>query len=78
VVASDGNSYERNAISGLIRSAPARRKSPLTGESLQTQIFPNLALRKRIEEHESELLDAAETSRAALSFDEPPAKRACL
>ena len=77
VCASDGNSYEREAIMRIIRSAPAQRKSPITREPLQTCVFPNAALRKRIQEHESEMLDVVEGYRKALSNLEPAAKRPC-
>ena len=53
VVASDGHSYERRAIEEVLRQ-PAPR-SPLTREALRSEVVPNHALRKRIEEHESEL-----------------------
>ena len=80
VCVSDGNSYEREAIMRIIQLAPAQRKSPITREKLQPHVFPNAALRKRILEHESELLDAVEASRASLAGimnQLPPAKRAC-
>ena len=72
-----------DAIMHIIRGAPQQRKSPITREALQTVVFQNANLRKRIREHESELLDAAEQSRAALAAinasgdTPPPAKRLC-
>ena len=65
VVATDGHSYERKAIEQLMRQGPAR--SPLTRQPLQKFLVPNLNLRSRIAEHENELLQAAETSRAAIN-----------
>ena len=53
VVASDGHSYERTAIQDVLGSA--NKKSPLTREVLTRTLVPNHALRRRIEEHETEL-----------------------
>ena len=53
VVASDGHSYERAAIQDVLGSA--NKKSPLTREVLTRTLVPNRALRRRIEEHETEL-----------------------
>ena len=53
VVASDGHSYERAAIQDVLGSA--NKKSPLTREVLTRTLVPNHALRRRIEEHETEL-----------------------
>ena len=65
----------------IIRKGPQQRLSPITREGLQTQVFPNANLRKRIREHEGELHDAVERSRAALAeinaSGNPPAKRVC-
>ena len=66
VVASDGHSYERTAIEQIIKQAPRMRVSPLTRDPLQQNLFPNVNLRKRIAEHDSDLLCAAEASRAAM------------
>ena len=82
MVATDGHSYEREAIQLVLRQQPALRKSPLTRELLGTQVIPNHNLRKRMRDHEGELLQAAEASRAALQAiqgagQEPATKRAC-
>ena len=59
VVASDGHSYERNAIEEVLRprSHPPgyHPRSPLTREALRPDLIPNHALRRRIEAHENEL-----------------------
>jgi len=59
VVASDGNTYERHAIQAVLQSPNPR--SPLTREPLESIVFPNRALKKRIEEHEEEVLRIAAT-----------------
>ena len=56
VVASDGHSYERSAIVHVIFHSSGL--SPLTRERLRPELFPNVALRKRICEHEGEMADA--------------------
>lgn len=79
VVASDGISYERAEIQRVLQQQPTRRVSPMTRERLDTKVFPNINLRKRIADHEEDVMRAAETSRAALSGDEvrlPAQKRA--
>ena len=58
VVASDGNTYERHAIQAVLQSAHPR--SPLTREPLYSIVFPNRALKKRIEEHDEEVIRIAE------------------
>ena len=88
VVASDGNSYERSAIAAVLRTA--NPCSPLTREPLEQTLFLNRNLQKRIREHETEVLDAAELAvalavaddrskrsaeQAGTSSSEPPAKR---
>lgn len=57
VVASDGHSYERDAILAVIRST---RLSPLTRERLSRNVIPNRVLKRRIQAHEEEVLHAAE------------------
>ena len=57
VTASDGHSYEREAILAVIRST---RASPLTRERLALVVFPNHVLKRRIQAHEEEVLHAAE------------------
>ena len=51
VVASDGHSYEREAIRGFLGGANAL--SPITREVLTDVLVPNRALRSRIEEREA-------------------------
>jgi len=58
VVASDGNSYERSAIAMVL--ATRHPRSPLTREPLEQTLFANRNLKKRIEQHEKEVLNAAE------------------
>jgi len=53
VVASDGHSYERDAIMHVLFRSNGL--SPLTRERLRPELFANIALRKRIEEYEQEL-----------------------
>ena len=64
VVASDGHSYERDAIVQVLFRSPGL--SPLTREKLRHELFPNVALRKRIAEHDSELADALERFKSKL------------
>jgi len=52
VVASDGHSYEREAISHVLYRSSGL--SPLTRERLRHELFPNIALRKAISEYETE------------------------
>jgi len=52
VVASDGHSYERSAIEHIIRRG--NKRSPLTRELLGVAVFPNVNLRKRMQQHEEE------------------------
>ena len=65
VVASDGHSYERAAIAGVLASA--NKKSPLTREVLRPDLVPNRALRRRIGEHEKELDSLAEQLEARMA-----------
>ena len=80
MVACDGHSYERSAILDVITTGNGL--SPLTREPLDGHLFPNRNLKKRIELHEEEVLDAATTaykrgSGASASAEAPPAKRSC-
>lgn len=59
VVASDGHSYERDAIEQVM--CKGNGLSPLTREPL-TGVFPNLNLRKRIRDHDEEVLQMCETA----------------
>tara|TARA_B100000795_G_scaffold84240_1_gene61213 strand:- start:21 stop:359 length:339 start_codon:yes stop_codon:yes gene_type:complete len=65
VVASDGHSYERSAILSVLREGNG--VSPLTREPLQTTIFPNRALKRRMQEHEEDLLRVVATAVANAS-----------
>jgi len=53
VVASDGHSYERDAIAHVLFRSNGL--SPLTRERLRCELFPNIALRKQIAEYEQEV-----------------------
>ena len=64
VVASDGHSYERKAIEEVLRGHHPR--SPLTREALRAELVPNHALRRRIEEHDTELDQTLEEVAAAV------------
>lgn len=55
VVASDGFSYERDAISEVLHRSPGCGLSPLTRERLQHELRPNRALSRRIAEHDTEI-----------------------
>jgi hypothetical protein len=59
VVASDGHTYEREAIEGVLRSANPR--SPLTRDNLTTELRPNRALRNLIQEHAGWLFQQAKS-----------------
>ena len=64
VVASDGHSYERAAIEHY-HAQEGRRTSPLTRAQLEVdggrlRLFPNIALRKRIDDYEAEMESVAE------------------
>lgn len=56
MVASDGNSYERAAIERVLRGDGL---SPLTRQPLERTLFPNRALKRRIEEYEERDLQIA-------------------
>ena len=58
MVASDGHSYERSAIVSVLRDGNGL--SPLTRERLQPNVLiPNRNLKRRIEEHEEDMLRVA-------------------
>ena len=59
VVASDGFTYERTAIEAVL--VTGNKRSPMTREPLQPNLFPNRVLRQRIQEYEEEVLSMAET-----------------
>ena len=69
VVASDGHSYERAAIEHYY-AQEGNRNSPLTRAPLELdgggrlRLFPNHALRKRIEDYEPEMESVAERAAA--------------
>ena len=65
MVASDGHSYERSAILSVLRDGNGL--SPLTREPLQTTFFPNRALKRRMQEHDEDILRAAATAVANAS-----------
>jgi hypothetical protein len=65
VVASDGQSYERSAIQQVLDSHDEIARSPLTRETLEPLLYPNIALRKRILSHASDELRVAEAAAAA-------------
>ena len=77
VVASDGHSYERQAIQAILdRGSPdgGAALSPLTREELEPVLVPNINLRKRIREHDSEVESVAE--QVLSSIGHPAATRA--
>ena len=65
MVASDGHSYERSAILSVLRDGNGL--SPLTREPLQATFFPNRALKRRMQEHDEDILRAAATAVANAS-----------
>ena len=65
MVASDGHSYERPAIVSVLRDGNGL--SPLTREPLQATFFPNRALKRRMQEHDEDILRAAATAVANAS-----------
>ena len=62
VVASDGHSYERSAIQDVLERGNGL--SPLTREVLTPTLFPNRNLKKRIREHDEDVLQMAEQAAA--------------
>jgi hypothetical protein len=66
VVASDGHSYERSAILSVLRDGNGL--SPLTRERLQPNVLiPNRNLKRRMQEHDEDMLRAAATAVANAS-----------
>ena len=60
VVASDGHPYERAAIEAVLQGGNGL--SPLTREPLRADVLiPNRALKRRIDEHEEDVLRMAAT-----------------
>ena len=64
VVASDGHSYEREAIMKVV-GPTGNHVSPLTREPLSSHIYANVALRKRMRAYDQELIQCAECAHAA-------------
>ena len=64
VVASDGFTYERNAIERVLMRDQMRAlaRSPMTQRDLEPVLFPNRALSNRIREFEGDILKAAKAS----------------
>ena len=61
-----GHSYERAELQRLLDMHGAQACSPLTRETLRTDVvIPNVALRKRIQSHAEDELRVAEAARAA-------------
>ena len=66
MVASDGHSYERSAILSVLRDGNGL--SPLTREPLQPNVLIlNRNLKRRMQEHEEDILRAAATAVANAS-----------
>ena len=66
MVASDGHSYERSAILSVLRNGNGL--SPLTRERLQQNVLiPNRNLKRRMQEHDEDILRAAATAVANAS-----------
>ena len=61
VVASDGNTYERDAIEHILREGNGL--SPFTRERLQPRVYPNIVLRGLVHEHFEELAKAVDAAR---------------
>ena len=59
-MASDGHSYEHSAILTVLRNGNGL--SPLTRKPLQATVFPNFALKSRIQLHEADMLRVAATA----------------
>ena len=65
VVASDGHSYDRQSIMNVLREPSLHmRRSPLTREALQQAVYSNRNLRKRITEHQQEMVTLARAAHA--------------
>ena len=56
-MASDGHSYEHSAILSVLRNGNGL--SPLTRMPLLPTFYPNLALKRRIRDHEEDMLREA-------------------
>lgn len=69
VVASDGHTYERRAIEKLMERTMV---SPMTREELTPSVFPNVNIRKRMQQYESEMLRVAEAAFAEGSAAKRP------
>ena len=68
MVASDGHSYERSEILKVLRGDKKNRRSPLTREWLKPNVLiPNRNLKRRIEEHDGDMLRVAATAVANAS-----------
>jgi hypothetical protein len=63
VVASDGHSYEREAILAVL-GARGSKLSPLTREPLTPHVIPNRTLLRRISAYDEEMLRVAEIAAA--------------
>jgi len=61
VVASDGHSYEREALISFLKHGNG--KSPLTREKLGKTMIPNINLKKRIREHAEDVCNLVETKK---------------
>lgn len=64
VVASDGHTYEREAIMAIL-GAQGSKISPLTREPLSEVVVPNRALLRRIHAYDEEMMRVAEMAAAA-------------
>ena len=66
MVASDGHSYERSAILSVLRNGNGL--SPLTRKRLKPNVLiPNHNLKRRMQEHDEDILRAAATAVANAS-----------
>ena len=61
VVASDGNTYERDAIEHILREGNGL--SPFTRERLQPRVYPNIVLRGLVHEHFEQVAKAVDAER---------------
>ena len=69
VVASDGHTYERSAILAVLRDGKKKggAMSPLTREPLLATVYPNRALKRRMQGYEEDMLRVAATAVANAS-----------
>ena len=69
VVASDGHTYERSAILAVLRDGKKKggAMSPLTREPLSATVYPNRALKRRMQGYEEDMLRVAATAVANAS-----------